>query len=56
MNNNTEATERKEKDEHVCGEKCECYSRVTGYYRPVQNWNKGKQEEFKERKRFISFQ
>ena len=42
-----------EKDEHVCGCKTEVYSRVTGYYRPVQNWNKGKQEEFKERKRFI---
>ena len=35
-----------------CAEKCEVYSRVTGYYRPVSNWNKGKQEEFKERKTF----
>ena len=25
----------------------ETYSRVVGYFRPVQNWNKGKQEEFK---------
>ena len=33
-----------------CAEKCEVYSRVTGYFRPVANWNKGKQEEFKERK------
>ena len=33
-----------------CGEKVECFSRVTGYYRPVKNWNKGKQEEFAERK------
>ena len=33
-----------------CGEKCEVYSRVTGYFRPVANWNRGKQEEFKERK------
>ena len=33
-----------------CNEKCEVYSRVTGYFRPVANWNKGKQEEFKERK------
>ncbi len=33
-----------------CGEKCEVYSRVTGNFRPVANWNKGKQEEFKERK------
>jgi anaerobic ribonucleoside-triphosphate reductase len=35
--------------EEVCGKKCEVYSRVVGYYRPVQNWNKGKREEFKER-------
>lgn len=28
----------------------EVYSRIVGYYRPVQNWNKGKQEEFKDRK------
>jgi len=28
---------------------CEVYSRVVGYYRPVQNWNIGKQQEFKER-------
>lgn len=33
--------------------KAETYSRVSGYYRPVNQWNKGKQEEFKERK-FIS--
>jgi len=32
-----------------CGESCEVYSRVTGYYRPVANWNKGKQEEFADR-------
>jgi hypothetical protein len=35
-----------------CGEKCEVYSRVTGYFRPVANWNKGKKEEFKDRKTF----
>lgn len=35
-----------------CGEKCEVYSRVCGYFRPVSNWNKGKKEEFKERKTF----
>ncbi|SDC75335.1 ribonucleoside-triphosphate reductase class III catalytic subunit [Desulfurella multipotens] len=33
----------------ICGEETEVYSRVVGYYRPVQNWNKGKQEEFKQR-------
>ena len=35
-----------------CNEKCEVYSRVCGYFRPVSNWNKGKKEEFKERKTF----
>ena len=35
-----------------CNEKCEVYSRVCGYFRPVANWNKGKKEEFKERKTF----
>lgn len=35
-----------------CGEKCEVYSRVCGYFRPVSNWNKGKKEEFKEREKF----
>ena len=29
---------------------CEVYSRVVGYYRPVRNWNAGKQQEWKERK------
>ena len=28
----------------------EVYSRVVGYFRPVQNWNRGKQQEFSERK------
>ena len=34
----------------VCGGKAEVYSRITGYYRPVKNWNDGKTQEFKERK------
>ena len=33
----------------ACGEKTEVYSRITGYYRPVQNWNDGKSQEFKDR-------
>ncbi len=33
-----------------CGESAEVYSRITGYYRPVQNWNDGKAQEYKERK------
>lgn len=31
---------------------CEVYSRIVGYLRPVQNWNAGKKEEFKDRKTF----
>ncbi len=34
----------------VCGGATEVYSRITGYYRPVQNWNDGKTQEYKERK------
>ncbi|MBR2180676.1 MAG: ribonucleoside triphosphate reductase [Oscillospiraceae bacterium] len=33
-----------------CGADTEVYSRITGYYRPVQNWNDGKSQEYKERK------
>ena len=32
-----------------CGLKCEIYSRVVGYMRPVKSWNKGKKEEFADR-------
>ncbi len=34
----------------ICGQETEVYSRITGYYRPVQNWNAGKSQEFKARK------
>ena len=37
-----------------CGAETEIYSRVCGYHRPVRNWNKGKKEEFKDRKTFKS--
>lgn len=36
----------------VCGKKAEVYSRITGYYRPVQNWNDGKMQEYKNRKMY----
>ena len=36
-----------------CGKKTEVYSRITGYYRPVQNWNAGKSQEFKHRQDYI---
>jgi anaerobic ribonucleoside-triphosphate reductase len=32
--------------------KCEVYSRVVGYLRPVSQWNCGKQQEFSDRKEF----
>ncbi len=35
-----------------CGEKAEVYSRITGYYRPVQNWNEGKTQEYKNRREY----
>jgi ribonucleoside-triphosphate reductase len=35
-----------------CGQKTEVYSRITGYYRPVQNWNEGKAQEYKNRKEY----
>ncbi len=34
----------------ICGKEAEVYSRITGYYRPVKNWNDGKSQEYKDRK------
>ncbi|MEG2801757.1 MAG: ribonucleoside triphosphate reductase [Longicatena sp.] len=36
----------------ICGQGTEVWSRITGYYRPVQNWNEGKAQEYKERKEY----
>ncbi|MCQ2415716.1 MAG: ribonucleoside triphosphate reductase [Lachnospiraceae bacterium] len=36
----------------ICGKKAEVYSRITGYYRPVQNWNDGKSQEYKDRREY----
>ncbi len=36
-----------------CGAATEVWSRITGYYRPVQNWNDGKVQEFKHRKEYV---
>lgn len=36
----------------ICGRTTEIYSRITGYYRPVQNWNDGKTQEFADRKTY----
>ena len=35
-----------------CGNATEVYSRITGYYRPVRNWNDGKSSEFENRKTY----
>jgi len=42
----------KEEKEKVHGTECSVYSRIVGYLRPVQNWNKGKKEEFNLRKMY----
>ncbi|MEW6439661.1 MAG: ribonucleoside triphosphate reductase [bacterium] len=36
-----------------CGKETEVYARIVGYYRPVRNWNKGKAEEFRQRREFL---
>ena len=36
-----------------CGMECEVYSRIVGYLRPIQNWNAGKKEEFRERVNYV---
>ncbi len=36
----------------TCGKPTEVWSRITGYYRPIQNWNDGKVQEFKDRKEY----
>lgn len=38
--------------EEVCGKETQVFSRISGYYRPVKNWNDGKAQEFKERKTY----
>lgn len=36
----------------VKGTECEVYSRIVGYFRPIKQWNNGKQEEYSEREAF----
>ena len=40
--------------QNICGQPCEVYSRIVGYYRPIQSWNKGKEEEYKDRTNYNS--
>jgi len=44
--------ELEEELENVKGTECEVYSRVVGYFRPVKQWNEGKQAEFYDREEF----
>lgn len=37
----------------TCNKETEVYSRIVGYFRPVQNWNEGKKQEFSERKEYV---
>lgn len=37
----------------VCGRETEVWSRVVGFYRPIQNWNRGKRSEFADRKEYL---
>lgn len=56
MNNQEKIRLLEEELKNVKGTKCEVYSRVVGYHRPVDNWNEGKQEEFKDRETYnVSF-
>jgi anaerobic ribonucleoside-triphosphate reductase len=58
MPNETASTETQTTDVEQKGQAqkvkvpCEVYSRIVGYLRPVQNWNKGKKQEFAERKTY----
>ncbi|HON13583.1 MAG TPA: anaerobic ribonucleoside-triphosphate reductase [Treponema sp.] len=47
-----ELQEAREALNHVQGTTTEVYSRIVGYYRSVRNWNRGKREEYGERKLF----
>lgn len=44
--------ELEQKLKTVKGTKCIIYSRIVGYFSPIENWNEGKTEEFKQRVSF----
>jgi len=56
MNNQEKIRLLEDELKNVKGTKCEVYSRVVGYHRPVDNWNESKQEEFRDRETYnVSF-
>lgn len=50
---NKEISKLQQKLKTVQGRETEVYTRIVGYYRPLRNWNKGKSEEYGDRKLFI---
>jgi ribonucleoside-triphosphate reductase len=42
-----------EEEQKTCNEKTEVYSRVVGFYRPIEQWNPGKKSEFSDRKEYV---
>ncbi len=41
-----------EEKKKECGEPCDVFSRIVGYFRPIKRWSDGKREEFKHRKTY----
>ena len=53
--NNKRIKELEEKLKNMPVYECEIYSRVVGYFRPLKQWNKGKQTEWTDRTKFTKF-
>jgi anaerobic ribonucleoside-triphosphate reductase len=53
INEQIEQLETKLNDPHLCKDTAQIYTRVSGYYRAVENFNIGKQSEFVDRVSFI---
>ena len=51
---NIEIEATKKELENVHGTETEVYARIVGYYRSVRNWNKGKKDEYNQRKMFTA--
>jgi ribonucleoside-triphosphate reductase len=49
INEQIEQIEGKIKDPNLCDGSASTYSRITGYYRPINAWNNGKKEEYRQR-------
>ena len=49
----TKIKQLEEKIKNCKGTEADVYTRIVGYYRSVKNWNKGKKEEYRQRKTFV---